>query len=256
MKRRRLDIASRVSDPVRPSEASLTKHSSGYFNSRNNQGRYIFNAIGILGALPFESQVASDFLEPAALSLATAGGPFASCDSLSITNLFDFADPVQPFEFDVISNMASVCWGEISRNLQITAVLAGSIAVPDASLRASTSFNVLPHVDGLRISVSPAWWSRATSFTITGLYYAGQLVGTPLLPAAISVVDINHAPSKAGRIWKSLKAANVAGVITAIKGGGSTEESNVEVCIGCQYEDYFCIDLFLSIRFRARRPCF
>ena len=231
MKRRRDEIAARFAEPAGPNGVSLSKQSSSCFNCGNHQGGSLFDSIGILNALPCEPQVSSDFLESTALSLACAEGPISTLESLSITNLFEFADPCRHFEFNVISSLSSVCWEDISRNLQITAELAGGHALPAVSLHASTSFTVLPGVDRLRITISPAWWSHATSFTIVGLYYAGQLVNTPLLPAIVQLVSVNHALCNASRLWVSSKAGDLAGVVSAIKDGCSTEESDVKVCI-------------------------
>ena len=232
MKRRRGEIVAHGPEPASPSKAILAKQDSGCFNCGNYREGFLVDYIGILNALPVEPQVTIDFSEPAALSLASAEGPIGRCDSLSITNLLEFADPCRQFEFNVISTHAALfCWENVSRNLKITAELAGGHTTPAVSLRAASSFNVHPHVDGLRITISPAWWSHATSFTIVGLHLAGQLIYSPLLPAIVNVVTVNNAPSKAGRMWTSTEAGDFAGVILAIKDSCSTEESDDKVCI-------------------------
>ena len=213
-----------------PTAASLAKQGSAY---EGYQEGYLFDCIGILNALPIEPQVSRVFVEASTLSLASAEGPSAICESLSITNIFGFADPCRQFEFSVISSRSSsCCWEDVLRNLEITAELqvTGGHTLPAVSLKASSSyFNVLPNANYLRITISPAWWSHATSFTIIGLYYSGQLVDTTLLPAIVNVVNVNHAPSEAGRLWMSAKAGDSAGVISAIKDGCSTEESDDKV---------------------------
>ena len=232
MKRRRVEIAAHGPQPVNPSEVDLAKHESSCFNSGNYHGGCLYDSIGILNTLPVEPQVTSGFLEPAALLQASGEGQSAMCDSLSITNLLEFADPCRQFEFNVISTRASLYWEDVSRNLKISAELAGghTTGIPSVSLRAASSFKVHPHVNGLRITISPAWWSHATSFTIVGLHHAGQLIYSPLLPAIVKVVTVNHAPSEAGRLWASSKVGDIAGVISAIKDGCSTEESDDKVC--------------------------
>ena len=204
---------------------------SSCFNCGNYREGYLYDSLGILNALPVEPQFTIDFFEPPALSHASVEGPSATCDSLSINNLLEFADPCRQFEFNVISATASLCWEDVSRNLKITAELAGGHAFPTVSLRAASSFNVHPHVDGLRIAISPAWWSHVTSFTIVGLYCAGQLIYSPLLPAIVNLVRVNHAPSKAGRLWTSSEAGDLSGVILVITDGCSTEESDDMVCM-------------------------
>ena len=227
MKRRRVEIASRIQHR---DDVNLVKQDSSCFNCGNYREGYMYDSLGMLNALPVEPKVTIDFVEPADLSHASAEGPSATCDSLSIKDLFDFADPCRQFEFNVISTRASLCWDAISRNLQIAAELAGGHTFPAVSLRASSSFTVHPYVNGLHITISPAWWSRATSFTIVGLYHAGQLVCTPLLPAIVNIVRVNHAPSIAGPLRMSSKEGDLAGVISAIKDGCSTEESDDTVC--------------------------
>ena len=231
MKRRRAEIDAHVPEPAGPSEAILAKQISSCFNCGTDQEGYVFDSIGTLNALPVEPQDTSDFFEPTALSQACAEGPRATfCGSLSITNLLEFADPCRQFEFNVISTHTAVCWENVSRNLYITAEIAGH-AIPAISLHASSSLSVLPNIDSLRISISPAWWSHASSFTITGLHHAGQLVHTQLLPANVIVVNMNHAPCNAGRLLMSSKTGDLTGVVSAIKDGCSTEESDDKVCI-------------------------
>ena len=153
-------------------------------------------------------------------------------ESFSITNLYEFADQCHNFEFTVLSTEHSVCWENVLRNLQLTAEIAGGPTLPNISLHASSSFRVIQGaMGGVRVTISPAWWSHATSFTIVGLYYAGQLLNTPILPATVKVVHVNHTPSKAGGMFRSLRAGIAAGVISAIMDGCSTEESNTKVCI-------------------------
>ena len=228
MKRRRVENVTRVSEQARPS--GVAKHSSSCFPCGKSPEGYVVDSLSIFNALPVEPQVNSEFLEPKALSLACAARPSAICESLAIANLVKFADPCRQFDFTIISTNGSVCWEEVCRKLIITAELEGGHTLPAVSLRAALSFKVLPN-DSLRITICPAWWSHATSFTIDGLYHAGQLVNTPLLPATIKVLDVNHAPSKAGRLWLSAIAGDAAGVISAVKDGCSTEESDEKVCI-------------------------
>ena len=235
MKRRReVTSSTNVPEPAHTRGdrgVSVAKQRTSCFNCGDIQEGYLFSSFGIFNALPVEPQVAIDFLEPAAMSLASGETGFATCDNLAITSIFDFADPCRQFEFSVTSTSASVCWEDISRNLQITAELLGNRhTLPAISLHAATSFITLPGVDALRVTISPAWWSHATSFTIVGLHHAGNLIDTPLLPASIEVMHLNHTPSKAGRVRMSSKAGDLAGVISAIKDGCSTEESNDKVC--------------------------
>ena len=198
----------------------LANHRSSSVNYGSYQEGFLFESACILNSLPVEPQVTSHLLEPTTLTLASAESPMiAICNSLSITNLFNFADPERQFDFCVISTRSFLCWGDVSRNLQIIVKLEGGHTSPAVSLRASSSFHVLPNVNCLRICISPAWWSHATSFTIVGLYLAGQLVDAPLLPTIVNVVHVNHAPSTAGRLLMASIAGDSAGIISAIKDG-------------------------------------
>ena len=227
-KRRRVDIATLAPELARHSEVSVAKQGPCCFSCGNHREGSLFDAIGVVHELLFEPQVTTDFLEPNDLLHSSSKSPTgrAICENLSITNMFEFADPCLRFEFSVISTLASICWEDISRNLQITAKLAGGHSIPAVSLHVSTSFTVLPQGDDcLHITISSAWWSHATSFTIVGLYFAGQLICSPLLPATIKVMHVNHTPCKAGRLWTSSEAGDIAGATSAIKDGCSTEES-------------------------------
>ena len=260
MKRRRVEIATtHVPEAACPSKVSLVKQGSrSCFTCGECQEGCLFDSICTLNALPFEPQVSSNILEPTALLLSSTEGAIASFEGLLITNLLEFANPCHPFEFNVISSHTSVCWEDVSRNLQITAQLAGGRTLRALSLRASSSCSVLPNVDtgSLSITISPAWWSHAKSFTIVGLYYAGHLVDTPLLPATITVIHTNHAPSKAGRLLKSTKEGNLAGVISAIKDGCSTEESDNKVCnmIFLLVKDRYTQHVFFHFLFQGETP--
>ena len=244
MKRRRVENTSRIPHPNEVILTRSTKQGSSSFNPGNYQEGNLYDSIGILNALPVEPQVAIDFLEPTVLLHASAEGPSAMCDSLSITNLLEFAGPCRHFEFNIISTYADLlCWEDVSRNLKITAELAGGHTLPAVSLRASSSFNVHPNGDGLRITISPAWWSHASSFTIVGLQYAGQPIYSPHLPAIVNVVRVNNDPSEAGRLWASSEAGDLAGVISAIKDGCSTEESYDAVCIVILMPNTTCLGI-------------
>ena len=229
MKRRRL-VAPRVPEA---GGVISTKHDSSCFNSGDCPDGFVFDVISTLNQLPVEPQVTSDFLEPSSLSLASVQFPIYTCDSFSTTSLFEFADPSRQFEFSLISTNPSVHWDDVARNIRITAELEcnGGKALPTASLRSSSSFKPHPSGNISYITLSPAWWSHASSFTIVGLYFAGQLIKTPLLPATIKVVEVNHVPSKVNQLSMSTRFGNLSGVVSAVVNGCSTEESNNKVCI-------------------------
>ena len=190
-----------------------------------NEEGVLHDSVAVFNEHPIAPQEAIGFVEPSALANTSSDFRTTICGSLSITEFFDFADPCRPFSLQVTSRpLICESWDAISRNLIIAATLAGECGAPAVSLRASTAFNVLPTADGVRVSIDPGYWSDATSFTIVGLYLSGQVVDTPLLPATVTVVPVNHAPSQVGRLWRSAIAGSTAGVISAIKGGRSTEE--------------------------------
>ena len=197
---------------------------------RRTDYSYLFDSLDILNALPVEPQAARDFLQPTTLSLGSAENTIAACTTLSITNLLQFADPCRQYEFSLMSTNPSVCWEDVSRNLRIHAELAGSGTLPTVSLRAISSFVVDPDANCLRVFLSPLWWSHATSFTIVGVYDAGHFVDSPCLPATVNVVHMNHTPSNVGQLSMSSKDGDLGAVISAIKDGCSTEESNKQVC--------------------------
>ena len=255
MKRKGAKKRTRFSEQAYQDEMIFARQGSNQLSCGNYRDGYLFDSIGVLNALPVEPQAMSEFNGPTALSVASSEGPSATCNSLLVTNIFEFADPCRQFEFSVISTQSSTCWEEVSRNLYIAAVLAGGNAIPAVvSLHASSSFNVIPDVDSLRVTISPAWWSRATSFEIVGLYHAGQLVATPLLPATVKVMNVNHTPSKEGRLSKSINAGDLAGVIAALKNGCSTEETNKKVSIMYQGRYHSSNSFNLFTAFRARHP--
>ena len=227
MKRRR---SAPAPEPVCPSEDRTEWHSNSCFGFGGDNTGYLHDAERIFDALPCEPQDTRAFFESTALMLSSAEVPTAMSNSLSIQNLFEFADPELTFAFHVMFTCPFLSWEDVSRNLRITAMLEVGHTQPAVSLRASTSYTKLPHGIGMRITISPAWWSCAASFTIVGLYHAGQLVVTPLLPATIRVMHVNHAPSKAGRLWSSVDAGDASSIVSAIQDGCSTEESNDKVC--------------------------
>ena len=216
--------------PATVSSGRSTLHSTSRFVGGDIDGGVLQDSITVFNEHPFTPQETVGFVEPSALAKISIDPRTDVCGSLSIAELFDFADPCRPFTFQVTS-LPLLCESldTISRNLSIAATLAGECGAPTVSLRASTLFNVLPTADGVRISIDSGWWSNATSFTITGLYLLGRVVDTPLLPATVTVVRVNHAPSKAGRLWRSAQAGSTAGVLSAIKGGCSTEERDKQV---------------------------
>ena len=231
MKRRRVALAAPAPDLTRPSEARTAKQSNSCFDFGDCSAGYLLDSIGIFDVLPNGPRDTSVFVEPTALTFSSEF-PAALCNSLSLLNLIEFADPCRFFEFNVMFTRSSLCcqWEDVSRHLRIAAELSEGHPFQAVSLRASTSFHMLPNGTGIRVKIASSWWSHATSFTIVGLYLAGQLIDMPLLPATIKVMHVNHTPSKAGRMWKSSKAGDVASVISAIKDGCSTEESNKKVC--------------------------
>ena len=198
-------------------------------------GGILQNSIVVFNEQPIEPKESCVFEEPLSISRIQRyreDPANAVTASLSLTTSSElglgFADPCCPFKFEVTASLPLVCWESVARNLLLIIKLAGR-EFPAISLRAATSFEVRPTGDGVRVSIAPVWWSDAASFTIAGLYHAGQVVDTPLLPATITVVNINHAPSTKGRLWMSTKEGDISSVISAIKAGCSTEESDDEV---------------------------
>ena len=51
----------------------------------------------------------------------------------------------------------------------------------------------------------------------------------PTLPATIAVVRVNHAPTTRGRLWKAARDGAIEEVVSAIKDGCCTEESDDQV---------------------------
>ena len=208
------------------------RHSSGAFSGDYHCEGILLDAVIVFYELPIEPQETSVFTEPALLKCAPASAmSHADCTSLSISKLSEFANPCYPFTFEVTSSLpyTSGCWEAVSRNLRIAASFAGDTQ-PAVSLKASTAFKILPKSDGVRITIAPGWWSDSASFTLDGLYHAGHVVGTPLLPATISVVNVKkYAPCKMGHLWRRSRAGDAAGVSSAIKKGCSTEESDEKV---------------------------
>ena len=146
-----------------------------------------------------------------------------------VAHFYTFADPSRCFTCDVLFS-GSCTLDAFSRHFVIYASLAGDIA-PAVSLRASTSFRILPSGSGVSVSIAPGWWSDAASFYISGLYFAGKLLETPLLPSTVVVVNVNHTPSIMGRLLAASSANDAAGVVAAIKAGGSIEELDERVSL-------------------------
>ena len=223
------------------------KHVSSFFSYGHYREGYLFEAIGITNALPVEPQITNGFNCPTVLSVASAEvstTPFDSGD-ISITDLCVFADPWRPFEFAMICKRSSICWECVSRNLQITAEIAGGHALPSVSLCSSLRYIVDRHAECLRVTISPAWWSHSTLFTIVGIYYAGQLLNTPFLPASVKVLLVNHVPSTTDRLTMASKQGDFAGVLSAIEDGCSTEELNDQVCTMISIATIFSVTTFL-----------
>jgi hypothetical protein len=171
------------------------------------------------------------FAEPSLLTQSANDCPTIASfiAGLYIREISEFADPCGSFTFYVTSTDPLISWEAVRRNFSLICTLAGTASVA-LSLRASTKFGVLSSRDGIRVSISPAWWSDASTFTLVGLDYAGNVVPTLLFPATIAVVRVNHLPSRNGRLWKSSKSGDASGAISAIMDGCSTEETDEEVC--------------------------
>ena len=187
----------------------------------------LWDAIAVFDENPCEPLETIEFAEPVSMDCSsTDGRTIVVSSGLTLLEVSEFMDPCCPFTFQIASTQPAVCWEVVSRNLRISAKLEGS-ALPAVSLRAA--FSVLPTENCVIITIAPAWWAAATSFTIDGLFLWGQIVGSPLLPANIAVINVNHTSTSKGRLWDAAKAGDTAGVIAAIQDGCSTEETDDKV---------------------------
>ena len=204
-------------------------HTTSSFSIDENNTGILGDSISIFNNRPTEPQEASTFTAHVSITQSSTEYPLiAASDSWYIQDIEEFADPCGSFTFSVTSSLPRISWEAVSRNLLLTSTLAGD-TVPAVSLRSSIKFEVLPSADGVRVSISPSWWSDATSFTLVGLYHAGQLVPMPPLPVTITVVHVNLAPTIRGRLWTATRNGDITEVVAAIKGGCSTEETDEKV---------------------------
>ena len=218
---------------------AATLHTTACCARVGNIASVLVDSFGIFNDLPIEPQDASTFTEAISLTQSSKEKSlYAPINSLHIMEIDEFADPSGPFAFYITSSQPNVCWDAVRRNLLLIGALADD-TVPAVSLRSSTIFEVRPTANRVRVSISPSWWSGATTFTLVGLYHAGHYVQMPTLPASVAVVRVNHAPSSHGRLWKAAHDGDTAEVIAAIKDGCSTEETDDQVrCILCTHS--FC----------------
>ena len=188
------------------------------------------DSIEIANQHPSEPQESNMFIEPNSITMNSKEYPRAAVgDDFRVREISEFVNPCGLFTFNITSSQPVVRWEDVRRNLVVTCALASPVS-PAVSLRASSTFELLPTRDGVRVCISPAWWSKAATFTVVKLYVAGKLVQLPFLPkAAVAVVRVNHAPSHKGRLWESSKAGDAAGVISAIMDGCSIEELDEQV---------------------------
>ena len=223
-----------VQDNHRKTEAccAATLHTTTHFTGGGNIAGVLVDSMCIFNDLPIEPQEASTFTEAVSITQTSKEKSlYAPVNSFHIMFIDEFANPSGPFAFYITSSQPNICWDAVRRNLLLTGALEDD-TVPALSLRSSTIFEVLPTANGIRVSLSPSWWSGATTFTIVGVYHAGRMVPMPPFPATVAVVRVNHAPSSHGRLWKAVHDGNIAEVIAAIKDGCSTEETDDKVrCI-------------------------
>ena len=189
------------------------------------------NALRCFLTLPTFTQELPEFEPPTTIHCsATSKHCFEALGQHTIEKLFSFADPCGPFTIEI--TCPDRCTLNASAHqLLITASLDGVID-PLVSLRASTAFRCVSFGRGFTVSIGPGWWSGATSFTIVGIYLAGQAVGTPPLPTTVKVTMVNHTPSIEGPLMIASCVNDAPGVISAIIAGCSTEEiSNEDVSL-------------------------